>query len=82
MSRAETIKKEKIKRIEIDYGYESEDWQNIRIEFVNGQNANVNREQITAFLRVGKVIEDLQQVQNLRDQLFKIFGSSQIVPPP
>lgn len=73
--------KEKIRRVEIDYGYDSDEWQNIRIQFANGVNANVSREQITTFLRMAKIVEDLQQVQTLRDQLIKIFGATTTLSP-
>jgi len=77
---AKTIEKEKIQRIEIDYGYDSDEWQHIQVGFKNGVSASVSREQIATFLRMAKIVEDLQQVQSLRDQLLKIFGTQPLAP--
>ena len=56
---AKEIRKEKIQHVEIDYGYDSDEWQTIRIRFKNGQCANVNREDIATPVDslLGDVIE-------------------------
>jgi len=76
------IQQEKLRQVEIYYGYDDNEWASITVVFQNNQQVTIQREQIEAFLRIGKVYQDLQTVQALRDDLLKIFGSSQSVPPP
>ncbi|MCJ7631095.1 hypothetical protein MUP77_01645 [Candidatus Bathyarchaeota archaeon] len=75
------VQQEKLRQVTIYYDglYENE-WQTIRTEFQNGQEVTILRDQVEAFLRVGKVYQDLIKAQALRDDLLKIFGSTPPVP--
>jgi len=76
------VQQEKLKQVTIYYdGLYANEWQTIVTEFQNCQTVTVQRDQVEAFLRVGKVYQDLQKAQALRDDLQKIFGSSPTVPP-
>ena len=75
------VQTQKIRSVSINYGYDTEEWNIIRIEFDNGNRIDVSRLQVEAFLRTSKVAEDLQAVQSLRDNLLRIFGSGAIMPP-
>lgn len=76
------VKQEKVVRVQVNYDdYESDEWTSINVIYRNGETVHVERLEIEAFLRVGKIYEDLQQVQKLRDDLVKIFGTTgQFVP--
>ncbi len=76
------IQRAKLNRVEIRYSYDNNEWANIRVEFESGECVQVEREQVEAFLRIGKVYQDLVAAQALRDNLLKIFGVAPIVPPP
>ncbi len=67
------VQEGKITQVEINYGYDSSEWTFIRVHFEDGQAIEVRREQIEAFIRMEKVLEDLNQVEKLRDQLANIF---------
>ncbi len=76
------IQQGKLNRVEIIYDYDNNEWSRIRVDFQTGESVNIEREQVEAFLRIGKVYQDLVATQALRDNLLKIFGVSQFVPPP
>ena len=78
---AKKVQQEKLKQITIYYDYDDNEWNTIRTEFHNGQVVTIQRDQVEAFLRVGKVYQDLQKAQTLRDDLQKIFGSSPTASP-
>ncbi len=83
METMKRIRKEKLEHVEIYYSKESDEWESIRVRFRDGFTVEVNRSQIEAFLKVKKVVEDLQRVEKLRDTLIHIFGSTtQLAPPP
>lgn len=76
------IQQDKLQRVTISYAYNSDEWCTIELEFKNG-HAMVSRDQVEAFLRLSKTIEDMQKVQDLRDNLVKLFGASaQFAPSP
>ena len=76
----EKIRKEKISSVLIDYAYDSDEWQNISIRYQNGMSAGVSRDQIATFLRMEKIVKDLQEVEQLRNQLFRLFGTQPLAP--
>ena len=80
MSSLKDVQTRKIRSIHIDYGYDTEEWNIIRIEFDNGNRIDVSRLQVEAFLRTSKVAEDLQAVQTLHNDLLRIFGNVAIMP--
>jgi hypothetical protein len=68
------IKKERIRTVQIHYDVSTNEWYRIQVDFANDMRVDVNREQIEAFLRMQKVLEDLHQIEHLRDDLKRIFG--------
>ena len=80
------VQTRKIRSVTIDYftpdEHEPEQWNYLRIEFDNGSSATISRLQVEAFLRIRKVAEDLQAIQNLRDDLLRMFGSRSPIMPP
>lgn len=74
------MKKRHLSEVRINYGYNSDEWENIRIQYDDGYSVSVTREQIDAFKRMHKVVRDLQEVEKLRDELVSIFGSKVKIP--
>ena len=75
------MQKKKISKVTIRYAYDSDEWSDIRIEYENGYSGSVTREQIDTFKRMHKVVKDLQEVEELRDELVSIFGAKTKIGP-
>lgn len=66
--------KRTLREVTIGYGYDSNEWESITVEYSDGRTVRIGREQIDAFKRMHKVVKDLQDVERLRDELVSIFG--------
>ena len=75
------MKKRKLREVTISYGYDTDEWNNIHIHYEDGHSSRVAREQIDAFKRMHKVVEDLQEVEKLRDELVSLFGAKTKISP-
>lgn len=71
-------KLDKIRKVVIFYDYEDK-WELIEFEDSNGNRLDVSRESIEAFLRMQKVLEDLSEVEKLRETLNALFETKEKV---
>ena len=78
------IQNQKILSVTIYYDPKTDEWITIRVEFLNGYGVDITREQIEAYLRLSKTVEDLHEVANLHNNLIDLFGSRPVTPsrPP
>lgn len=65
----------KLTSVEIRYKYNTDEWERISVGYEDGRRVDITREQIEAFKRMHKVLEDLQEIERLSKQLTEIFGT-------